>query len=236
MMVRMLRMGTRSASRLCSTRTTVGERQHARHQILDQLRRGLAEAVEQLLHFLVAEDLVGVRLDDEGEMGGDHRARIDHGVAERLGMIAARGSIHTASMPKAGSRVAMPCSGPKTRPGVDGELLVGVDDALADRHAAQVDAVDVRREVEVVADVHGRDQEAELLRELAAHAAHAAEQIAALALVDQRHQAIADFETDEIDRADVVPGELAGFRRRRRTGFGAAAASGRAPCAACLMT
>ena len=55
-------------------------------------------------------------------------------------------------------------------------------------HAAQIDAVGVRREVEVVADVHRGHEEAQLLRELAAHAAHARQQIAACALVDQRHQ------------------------------------------------
>ena len=79
----------------------------------------LRQRVEQLLHFLVAEDLVGVRLDDVTQMGRDDGARIDHRVAQRLGVIARRRARSTrASMPNAGSRVAMPLTGPNTRPGL----------------------------------------------------------------------------------------------------------------------
>src|SRR6185437_13327678 len=146
----------------------------------------------------------------------DDGARIHHGVAERLRMIAARRidpyRLHAES--GIAGRDALQRTENAAR--VDRELLVGIDDALADGHAAQVDAIDVGREVEVVADMDRRDQEAELLRELAPHPAHPAEEVAALTLVDQRDEPVADLETDEVDGADILPGELAGLRRLRR--------------------
>ncbi len=42
------------------------------------------------------------------------------------------------------------------------------------------------------------------------------QQIAALGLVDQRHQSIADFQSDDVDRLHVIPREFLGLRRRRR--------------------
>ena len=65
-----------------------GERQHLRHQLVDELRRGLREALQQLLRLFVAEQLVRVRLDQMREMRRDHRGRVDHGVAERLRVLA----------------------------------------------------------------------------------------------------------------------------------------------------
>ena len=229
MMVRMLRIGTRSASRPCSTRTTTPSGSDLRHQVLDQPRRGLGQAIEQLLHLLVAEQFVRVRLDDVAQVRGDDGAGIDHGVAERLRLLAlrrARSRSPPCRRPDRASRC--PAGLPNTRPGIDRQLAIGIDDAIADRHARQADAIGVRRQLEVVADVHRLHQEAQLLRELAAHAADARQQFAALALVDQRHQAEADFQADQVDRLHVVPGQLARARcSRRRVRGGAAAAAGR---------
>jgi hypothetical protein len=59
-------------------------------------------------------------------------------------------------------------------------------------------------------------EEAEILRQLAAHAANSSQQIAALRLVDQRHEPVADFEADDVDGLHVFPRQLARFGRRRR--------------------
>ena len=55
-----------------------------------------------------------------------------------------------------------------------------MDLAFADRHAEDRDAVRVRLQLEVVADVHGLNEEAELLGQLAAHGLDAPEQRAGL--------------------------------------------------------
>jgi len=81
--------------------------------------------------------------------------------------------------------------------------------ALARGHPQQADAVGVGGEVEVVADVHGLDQEAELLGELLAHAADARHQLSALGTVHERDQPVADLQADDVHRLHVVPGELA---------------------------
>ena len=85
--------------------------------------------------------------------------------------------------------------------------------------------VALRRQVEVVADPHGRDQEAELLGQPLAHALDPAHELAVLVLVDQRYQAIADVEADGIGLADVVPGQLAGSLGSSGSGAAAGLAS-----------
>jgi hypothetical protein len=59
-------------------------------------------------------------------------------------------------------------------------------------------------------------EEPQIARELAAHALDAREQIAALRLVDERHEPIPDFEPDDVDRLHVVPRELFRLERRHR--------------------
>src|SRR5690606_41730645 len=68
---------------------------------------------------------------------------------------------------------------------VDGQLAFRIDDAVADRHARQVDAISIRLQSEVVADVHRLNQETEILRQLASHSANTVEQFASLFCVDQ---------------------------------------------------
>ena len=153
-----------------------------RHQILDQLRRGFRGDVEQLLHFLVAEQLVRVRLQEVAQVCGDDAARIDDGIAERLRVVA-RGRLDPDRLHAEGRILGGDAlQGPEDAARVDGELTVDVDDAFAERDAAEGDAVGVRRELEVVADVHRLHEEAELLGELAAHAPDARQQLAALGL------------------------------------------------------
>ena len=66
------------------------ERQQFRSEVFDELRRVLAECVEQLLHFFVTEQLMRVALHDVAQVRRDHRARVDDREAERLRVIARR--------------------------------------------------------------------------------------------------------------------------------------------------
>src|SRR5690348_8689964 len=171
---------------------------HARHYVLDQLRGRLRQGVEEVLNFLVTENLVRMPLDDEAQVGCDDRTRVDHRVTQCLGVIACRGldpdRFHSEGRVLRGNTLY----GSEYPSRVDRELAIRVDDALANGHAAQVDAIDIGREVEVVADVDRRNEEAEILGEFATHAAHTSQQVAALTLVDERHQPITHFEADEI--------------------------------------
>jgi hypothetical protein len=52
------------------------------------------------------------------------------------------------------------------------------------------------------------NQEAEVLSQFAAHASNTREQIPALRLVDQRHEAETHFQSDDVYRLHVIPREL----------------------------
>ncbi len=117
-------------------------------------------------------------------------------------------SIQTASRPNAGSVVGVPRSSPNTLPGLIAISRSDIDLGLAHRHAVQGDAVRVRGQVQVVADVHRLHQEAEFLRQLLAHTLDPVHQLAALLAVDQRDQAVAHLEPDHVDRLHVLPGEF----------------------------
>ena len=56
--------------------------------------------------------------------------------------------------------------------------------------------------------MHRLDQKSEFFGQFLAYALDAPHQLAALRAVDQRDQPIADLETDEVDRLDVIPGQL----------------------------
>src|SRR5690606_30493639 len=112
----------------------------------------------------------------------------------------------------------LPLHRPVDPPRIDRELHVGLDLAFADGYAVQAEAVRVRCELEIVTDMHRMDQEAELLGEFPSHALDPAEQRRALLLIDERNQPVAELETDEIDRRDVLPRKLSVGARRRALG------------------
>ena len=109
----------------------------------------------------------------------------------------------------------MPVSLPNTPPGIDRELAIRIDDALAHRHAREVDAIGAGAEFQVVADVHGRHQEAQFLGQLAAHAANARQQVAALRRIHQRHQPIAHFQADQVHWRARLPSTVRAIRAAR---------------------
>ncbi len=143
------------------------------------------------------------------QVRGDDGAAIDHRVAERLRVLA-RGRLDPHRFHAERRILGVDAlERPEHAARIDGHLALRIDLTFAHRHAAEVDAIAIRAEIQVVADVHGRHEEAEILRKLAAHAADAREQVAVLVLVHQRHEAIADFEAEQVDRLHVVPRQLA---------------------------
>jgi hypothetical protein len=179
--------------------------------------------VEQGLGLLAAEQLGGVVEDDVVEVGGHHGAGIHHGVAERVRLLAHRGVDPYRGQTKGGVGGLAPGERPRHAARVDGEELAGIGLAAADLDALEREPVAVGLELEVVADVHRRGQEADFLGELLAQPADALEQLAVLALVDHRDEAVADLEPEHIDLRDVVPARLqvvGGGHRRLCGGLG----------------
>ena len=191
--------------------------QQLRANVFDQLRCFLGQMIEQLLHFQTAEKLGAMGVNQLIDVRGDDRAAIDNGIALGLRAIAhiggdphgrqAEGRVHGGGARQLRAQAfAMPVLTAR----VDGQELALLHFAVANLHALERDAVRRRTQLQVVANVHNRCQEAHVLREFLADALDAAQQLAVLALVDQRDQAVADLQTQHVDPRHVVP---ARFRR-----------------------
>ncbi|MNT47195.1 hypothetical protein D3C72_1838900 [compost metagenome] len=140
--------------------------------------------VDQRLHFLAAEQFGGVGLQQVGQVGGDHGAGVDHGIAQRLRLVAFAGvdPDRRQAEGRIGRRGALQLAADLAW--VDGHELADEGLAAAHLHALEQDTVGVGADFQVVADVHRRHQEAEFLRHFLADAADAAQQLAVLLAID----------------------------------------------------
>ncbi len=147
-------------------------------------------------------------MNHAGQMRGHHGARVHHGVAHRLRVLACRRLDPDRRQAERGIARGLARQRAQHAARVDGEVHAGKDFAAADLHALQRDAVAVRAQLQVVADVHGRRQEADVRREFLAQPVDAPQQLAVLAAVHQRDQAIAHLEAERVDRAPRRPTTL----------------------------
>ncbi|MNO54039.1 hypothetical protein D3C76_445010 [compost metagenome] len=152
-------------------------------------------------------------LQDLVEVGGHHGTGVDHGVAQRL-RLGALADVDPHGF-KAKRRVARGNAVERTEhlPRVDCQFAVRVDLGFGQDHPHQGQAIGAGLQVEVVADVHGGHEEAQVLRQLLAHALDPRQQLATLVAIDQRDQPVADLQANHVDRRDVVPAQLLGFQR-----------------------
>jgi hypothetical protein len=181
--------------------------------------------VKQRLHFHAAQQFRGVGRDQVVQVGGDHGAGVDHGITHALRLVLQAGvdPDRRQAEGRIGGHQARQRAAGHAR--IDRQELAVHRFAAAHFHALQRDAVGRRLQFQVVADVHRRRQEADFLGELLADALDALEQLAALALVDQRNQAVAHFQAQGVDRHDVLPGRFFLLGRR-----GGRSGRGGAPC------
>ena len=144
-------------------------------------------------------------------MRGDHGTGIHHGVTEGL-RLAALADFDPHRF-QAESRIFGGDAVERTEhlAWVDRQFAVRVDLGFGQDHAHQGQAISTRRQVEVVADVHGGHQEAQVLRQFFTHALDPRKQLAALVAIHQRDQAVADFQADHVDRGHIIPAKLLGF-------------------------
>ncbi len=191
------------------------QRQRLRRQIFDELGRALAQVGQQVLHFLVAQQFRRVFADQVRQVRGDHGGRVDHGVAHGLGLGALVRLDPGGIQAKCGVLAGDALQRAQRAARVQRQFAVGVDIGGSYRHAMHQHPVAVGRQFQVVADVHGRDQEAHVLGQLAAHALDARHQLAALVGIHQRDQPVTHFQSQRIDRAQFVPAQLGGWRGGR---------------------
>ncbi len=90
--------------------------------------------------------------------------------------------------------------------------------------AADLDHILVRLELEIIAHADRRDDDPQVHRKLLPEVGDAREEVAALRLVHQRDQAVADLELERVDLQIVLdPLFLRGCGGRRGAAFAAAA-------------
>ena len=216
-MVRRLRIGTRSSSRHCSTLTStligrsLGTRSSTSFGALFPSR------FSSCCTLFMAEKFMRVRLQQMAQVGGDDGTGVHHRVAQALRLIAPRlldpNRVQTERR-VLGRRAR---HGAGDLPRIDGQLAVGEHLGLSDRRSQNGDAIGIRAQLQVVANVHGLDQKAEFLGQLLAYALDAPHQFAALIAIHQRNQPVTHLEADQVDGLDVIPGQFLLLRWDRRS-------------------
>src|SRR5690606_5673083 len=150
--------------------------------------------VEQLLYLRATQQLSAVAMHYVVQMGGNDSTGIHHGVAGNLRLFA-QGNVDPYSR-KAEGRVggwrARQFHGDTTW--VNGQPLPWCGRAPPHLHTRKQDAVFVRLKLEVVADMHNRRKETDILREFLAQAADAVQQFTILGVVHQRYEAVSNFQ------------------------------------------
>ncbi len=68
----------------------LADRKHFGHKLFDNLRMSLGDRIEESLGLLAAQELMGMRLDNFGKMGGQDGGRVDNRVAGKLRSFALR--------------------------------------------------------------------------------------------------------------------------------------------------
>ena len=173
----------------------------------------MLQSVQQLLYAVLANQFLGVVAQQLAQMGGNHRAAVDHGVTRGLGCIPVDGINPQGIQAKGGILGFHALDIAEHLARVDGQLPVRKDFTLTHGNTVDADPVLGGPQVEVVPDVHRVDQEAQFLGQFFPDPLDAAEQVTALVGIHQRNQAITHFQTDKVDRRDILPAQIrtAGF-------------------------
>ena len=181
-----------------------GQLHHAGDQFIDHGRRGAFQFVDQMFRRVAGENFVGVLADGLGQMRGDHAARLDHGVAEHLGLIARRGVDPHGG--RAEGRLLGGDAGNLAgrHAGIDRQEHVRIDRPFGHRHVGDLDAVLVLLQSHVVADADLGQNHADFGGHVLPHALDAFQQIAAAFGIGQADQAHADFDFHRIDRQESL--------------------------------
>ncbi len=163
----------------------------------------LRQPVEQTLDLLAAQQFVGMLLDHFRQMRGQHRSLIDYGVAGSQRLILQRG--RNPQRGHAEGRLFGRSARQRARRalGTDGHQMVLVHLPAGHLDSAQRDDILARLEAHVVGDVHGRHDEAQLLGQILPQRLHPGQQLPALILVDQGHQAVAHFQAEFVQLQQI---------------------------------
>ena len=177
----------------------ISQGEEGRDQLVHHLWMGLGNGVQQSLELLAADELVAVLADDFRDMGGYDRGVVHHRIAEELGpvpyiLLDPDGGEPESRLGGLDTRDLSLC-----RAGIHGQKVAPHELAPCDLDPFEQDRVFVRLELEVVADVDRRNDEAHIRGELPPDGLDTTKQLAVLLGVDQRYETIAYLEFQDID-------------------------------------
>ena len=190
-----------------------GDGDDGRNQFLDQLLLFGPQFPEQLLHLGIGQKVRHVLLEDFGQVGGQHRGRIDDRVATEGGLLA-QAFVDPGGGQAEGRLLGVFARQLDLTPGrVHGHQGAETDLAGACLHLLDADGVGLGAEPHVVEDAHRRHDEAILLGQGSAQGADLVGQAATLEIIDQGQQGIAQLDLDLIDGQGGADGLLDIFLR-----------------------
>ena len=176
------------------------EGQDAGHQLFHDLGRALRQIVEQGLDFLTAQEFMQILLEDLCQVRGDDRGRVHHRVAghDRLVLLGV-------GDPQ-GRQVEGRFQGFDALDGmagiarIHGQKMVDHDFRRGHPVALDLDHIFAGFELQVVAQVQGRHDDAHVECELAADGTDAGQQVAVLFFVHQRDEAVTHLQLHDVER------------------------------------
>ena len=172
-----------------------GDGDLARDHVVDQLLLVLGNFGEQLLDLGIGQQLGHIGLEHFGEVGREHRRRIDHGVALEGGLVLER-SVDPAGRQAEGRLGGV---GPRHVERAAGRIqnheLLGIEHAVSCRDFLDLDDIGIGVELHVVENAHRRHDEAHFAGQLAAQRLDLLGQAVVVAPAgNQRQQAIAKLD------------------------------------------
>ncbi len=183
----------------------------------------LAQPVDQELHVLAGEQFVRMLLERLGQVGDEHRLRVDDSVPAQLGGLLLRGGDPQGRQSVHRLAGLDPVDLLSHGAGVHGEEHLRLQEALGDGNLAEPDLIGIRLEIQVVPQPDQWNHQAELLGELPAQGTDAVEDRVAPARIDHADQAHTDVDGNAVHVEQVLHGLLVRFLLRRgrllRPGF-----------------
>ena len=161
-----------------------------------------------MLRVFASQYLGRMRLHDFHEVRNEYAVGIDGGIARSVGPLFLRGRDPQRGQPEGrfGGRDSFEFLG--HRAGFHGQEVVEEKLALGDFVAAEPDRVGVRRELEIIFDSDGWDDEAEAGGHLLAQGRDTREQVAFHIRVNDGDELVADFDGHPVDAQGLFRGIL----------------------------
>ena len=138
----------------------LAERHDRGDQLLDEFGVHEGEFVHELLGLEASEELGGVGADELGEVCGGHGGRIHHGEAEDVCALGVGRGDPRGGHPEGGIGGLFALQRASGTAGIDGEHAVDPEAALTHRGSGDDQPVGVGGKLEIVADPHGRHDDA----------------------------------------------------------------------------